>query len=767
MPKMNSIGHSIVRTDAVAKVTGVALYPGDLIMDNMAHMKILFARRPHARIRSIDTSKAEQAPGVIAVFTSKDVPVNEYGLIINDQPVLCGPPPSPLPGLAATPPPSPVGTARQERGEGSGVGGEVVRFVGDQVAVVIAETEKQAAHALELIEVDYEDLAIVTDPREAMRDGAPQLHPQYPNNILNHYRIRKGDVDSAWSKCDVIVEGEYHTPAQEHAYLQPEAGLAYLDAEGRVTVQVAGQWTHEDQMQIAHALDLPKEQIRVIYPAIGGAFGGREDMSVQIVLALAAWRLHQRGIDRPVKIVWSREESMIGHHKRHPMILKCKWGARQDGKLLAAEVRVISDAGAYAYTSTKVQGNATLMCTGAYEIPNVKVDTYSVYTNNIPNGAFRGFGSPQGLYAAEMQMAKLAQALGMDPVEIRMKNVLREGSILSVGTPLPKGVSLPQVIERCALESGWTRSATGWQRPSRASGRDPHKKYGIGFACGFKNVGFSFGFPERCTARIELRGKTEVEEAIVYHAGADVGQGAHTVIIQMAAEALDVPIDKVRLVASDTATSGDSGSASASRLTFMAGNSIKGAAELARQRWKDEERPAVAEYTWFPPKTTPFDPQTGQSEPNFAYGYVAETVEVEVDTETGHVRVLRVWVADDVGRAINPKLVQGQIEGAIVQAQGYAIIENFQQKDGKVLTPYLSNYLIPTVLDVPQEVHSILIEQPDPLGPWGGRGMAEMPYLPFAPAVCAAVQDAIGIWLDEFPLTPDRVLKTIKQKKRS
>jgi CO/xanthine dehydrogenase Mo-binding subunit len=745
---MSVVGQNPPRVDAVAKVTGAALYPGDLVMPNLAHMKILFARRPHARIRRIDTTRAEQAPGVIAVFTSQDVPVNEYGLNIMDQPVLCG-----------TPPLSPPFHGGDERGG-------VVRFVGDQVALVVAETEKQAAHALDLIEVDYEDLPIVTDPREALKTDAPQLHPQVPGNLLNHYRIRKGDVDAAWSACDAIVESEYHTPPQEHAYLQPEAGLAYIDAEGRVTVQVAGQWTHEDRRQIAHALDLPEDRVRVIYPAIGGAFGGREDMSVQIVLALAAWRLHQRGVDRPVKIVWSREESIIGHHKRHPMHFKCKWGARQDGKLLAAEVELISDAGAYCYTSTKVQGNATLMCTGPYEIPNVKVDTYAVYTNNLPSGAFRGFGGPQGLYAAEMQMDKLAQQLGIDPVEFRLKNLLREGSLLSVGTPLPPGVSLDTVTETCAHEAGWAKRDGKWRRPARASSRDPHKKYGLGFACGFKNVGFSFGYQERCWAKIELRGKVEVDEAILYHAAAEVGQGAHTVMRQMAAEALGLPLDRVRLVASDTATSENSGSVSASRMTFMAGNAIRGAAEAALKKWADEDRPAVAEYTWYAPQTTPYDKATGHSTPNFAYGYVAEAAEVEVDIETGHVRVLRVWVADDVGKAINPKLAQGQIEGAIVQAQGYAVIENFQQKDGRVLTPYLSSYLIPTVLDVPQEVNSMLVEEPDPRGPWGARGIAEMPYLPFAPAVCAAVHDAIGIWFDEFPLTPDRVLKAIRQKRR-
>lgn len=735
------VGSNAFRIDAVAKVKGEAQYPGDINMAGLCHMKILFARRPHAIVKAIDTSKAEQAPGVIAIFTAKDVPNNEYGLGYHDQPVLCGP--------------------------GGNTGwGDRVRTIGDQVALVVAETEKQAEHARDLIEVEYEDLPVITDPVEAMKDGAIQIQPDRPGNILQHYRIRKGDVDSVWDKCAAIVVGEYTTPYQEHAFLQPEAGVAYLDEQERVTVVVGGQWTYEDQEQIAHALNLPHDQVRVIYPAIGGAFGGREDMSVQIVLALAAWRLAQRGLRRPVRIIWSREESMIGHHKRHPMRLKATWGARADGKLLAAQVELISDAGPYAGTSTKVQGNATLCCTGPYEIPNVKVDTYTVFTNNILTGAFRGFGGPQGEYEAEMQMDKLAEKLGMDPVELRMKNVLREGSILTVGTPVPKGVSMAQVLEKCALEAGWIKDANGhWQRTARTSAIDPTKRYGLGLAIGYKNVGFSFGAYERSIVRLELRGGAEIEEAIVYHAAAEVGQGTHTVMRQMAAEALGLPIEKVRLVVSDTASSGNSGSVSASRMTFMMGNSIRGAAERALKKWADEERPALVEYAWVAPKTTPYDPESGKSEPNFAYGYVAEAVEVEVDVETGHVRVLRVWCADDVGKAINPAQVRGQIEGALIQAQGYTITENFQMKNGQVLTPYLSNYLIPTVLDVPQEINSIILEYPDPIGPWGARGMGEMPYLPFAPAVCAAVKDAIGIWFDSFPLTPDRVLKAIKGSK--
>ena len=729
------LGKPTARVDALAKVTGEALFPGDIDMPNQAYMKILFAGRPHAIIRRLDTAAAEAMPGVLGVFTAKDVPVNEYGLILPDQPVLCGP-----------------GSTKPYA--------DRVRFVGDQVAVVVAESESIAAAAARRIEVDYEDLPIVTDVLAARQAGAPLLHPDRESNVFWHNQIRKGDIAKGFAAAAVVIESEYRTPAQEHAFLQPEAGVAYLDDEGRVTVEVAGQWTHEDQEQIAHALALPREQVRVRYPAIGGAFGGREDMSVQIVLALAAWRLHQRGIDRPVKIIWSREESILGHHKRHRYVIRSKWGASREGKLLAAEVEVIQDGGAYAYTSTKVLGNSTLMCTGPYEIPNVKVDAYSVYTNHIPGGAFRGFGGPQAAYSAELQMNKLAEALGIDSVEIRMRNLLKEGALLSVGTALPKGVSIGKVVEGCAEHAGWTHTGEGWQRPSRqalGAPAEPHLRRGIGVACGFKNVGFSFGHPEQCWATIELHGGAEIEQVVLRHAGAEVGQGAHTAMAQMAAEAVGVPLDKVRIVASDTATSENSGSASASRMTFMAGNAIRGAVEAAMLKWHDEDRPAIASYQYLPPPTEPYDPVTGMTRPNFAYGYVAEAATVEVDTETGSVRILEVVCADDVGRVVNPQGVRGQIEGGVVQAAGYAILEDFREDGGRVQTSLLSNYLIPGVLDIPDRVQSVILEVEDPLGPWGVRGMAEMPFIPLTPAVVSAVHDALGIWFDEFPLTPERV----------
>lgn len=730
MTTLHTIGKSLPRVDARGKVTGEALYSGDLSMPGMLHMKLLFAGRPHARVKQINTSAAEAAPGVVAIYTAKDVPVNEYGLQWRDQPVLCGPNPSPT-----TKP-----------------GTDVVRFVGDQVAAVVAHTEAEAAAAVKLIEVEYEDLPLVDDAEEALKPGAPRVHEEIgDSNICVHYKIRKGDVEEGFAKAAVIVTGEYRTPVQEHAYLQPEAGLAYMDDAGRIAVVAGGQWTHEDQEQIAHALNMPDENIRVIYPAIGGAFGGREDMSVQIVLALAAWKLQ-----RPVKIIWSRQESMIGHGKRHATVIRSKWGATQDGKLIAMENEIIGDGGAYMYTSNKVLGNSAITSTGPYLVPNVKTDVYGVYTNNVPGAAFRGFGAPQALFMAEMQMDKLAEKLGMDPVEIRLKNALKDGDTMGVGTPSPSPVSVTQCIEAARDRFAWG------ERKQKTEKSVSHLKRGQGFAAGFKNIGFSFGYQENCWAKIEIHGKGEIEKVVLYHAGAEVGQGTHTVMLQMAAEATGVPFEKVSILASDTATSGTSGSVSASRMTFMAGNAIKGAAELALKKWNgEEERPAVAEYKYLAPRTTEFDHETGYSRPNFAYAFVAQAIEVEVDTETGHVHVVRVISADDVGQAINPALVEGQVEGAVVQAQGYAVLEDYKTKNGRVLTDQFSTYLIPTILDIPEKVETVIVQVPDPNGPWGARGIGELPYLTVAPAIASAIHDAIGVWVDEFPFTPERILRAL------
>jgi CO/xanthine dehydrogenase Mo-binding subunit len=504
---------------------------------------------------------------------------------------------------------------------------------------------------------------------------------------------------------------------------------------------------------------------------------------VQITLALAVWRLAQRGLlsGRAVKTIWSREESIIGHGKRHAMKIYTRWGAKRDGKLTAVQVKVIADGGAYMYTSNKVLGNTTLTCTGPYDIPHVAVDTHAVYTNHVPGAAFRGFGGPQGHFAAESQMDKLAEALGIDPVELRLRNIITDQTILSVGTPIPGGVGMKETIITAAKAAGWTQDDAGrWQRPRIANGEPEHAprtthdtvshppsaiRHGLGFAAGFKNVGFSFGYQENSYARIEARGGAAIEEATLFFAGADCGQGNHTIIAQIAAEVLNLPVERVKVIASDTSLMANAGSASASRLTYMSGNAVKGAAEKALAAWQNEDRPAVGEFTYLAPKTTKLDPETGQGKPNFAYGYVAQVAVVAVDTETGQVKVERFISADDVGQAINPQQVTGQIEGAAVQALGYAVLEDWKTREVRVLTDKFSTYLIPTVLDVPDQMDALIVEVPDPNGPFGARGMGEMPYLPAAAAVCAAVYDATGVRFDEFPLTPERVWRGLRGKK--
>ena len=749
-----TIGTSTFRMDAPGKVTGATLFPGDIRRRDFLHAKVVFSNQPHARMVRMDTRAAAALPGVVAILTAEDVPVNEYGLTMADQPVL-------------------VGVTHTGR---SHVPCDVSRWEADHVAVVVAETPTAAAAAAAQIEIEWEPLPLLPDMDAALR-GEVLLHPENgrESNVYYELHARKGDMDRGWRDADVIIEGEYELPYQEHAYLQPEAAVSYVDEQGRVTVEVAGQWTHEDQEQIAHALDLPREQVRVIYPAIGGAFGGREDMSLQIVMALAAWRLHQRGEVRPIRTQWSREESIVGHHKRHRAKVVTRWGATKAGRITAVVADVTMDAGAYNYTSNKVLGNFHITVGGAYDIPNAHIDSRCVYTTATPGGAFRGFGAPQGTFVAESQMNKLAAALGMDPVRIRLLNCLRPNSISITQSPMPAGVSLPEVITACAQAAGWRETEGGdWLPPAAPADPAPLHAFqslppqdgavrrGRGFACAYKNVGFSYGFPERCEATIELYGKGEVERVICRHAGADCGQGAHTAFRQMAAAAAGVSVDKVDVIVSDTAETGDSGSASASRMTFMAGSAIRAAAENALEAWRGENRPAIGHARYTPRPTVALDHATGAGDGNITFGYVAQYVELAVDVETGHIVVERVVSSNDVGKAINPLLVEGQIEGAVVQAYGYAVTEHLQSSAGRILTPRLSTYLIPGIRDIPARVDSVILEIPDPQGPWGARGMAEMPFIPLAPAVAAALHDATGVWFDALPLTPERVQRKMR-----
>ncbi len=714
------IGASAPRPDALDKVTGAARYPADLFTPGMLHAKAIFAHRASARIVSIDAAAAQRMPGVRAVLGANDVPYNRFGLIEADQPLLC-----------------------EDR----------VRFAGDRIALVVADTPEIAAAAASLVAIEYEDLPVVADALEALRPDAPRVHEDR-SNVLLHQKVRKGDVAAAFRSADVVLDAEFSTGWQEHAYLQPDAGIAYWDDDGRLVLETAGQWLHEDRRQIAAMLRMPEERLVVRYAKIGGAFGGREDLSLPPLVALAAWRLKA-----PVAMRWSREESIVGHHKRHPFRITSRWAAMRDGTIVAAQTRLVADGGAYASTSAEVLKCATIFATGPYEIANVATDGIVCYTNNVPSGAFRGFGAPQAHFAAESMVTRLAHALGLDPAEVRRKNLYREGDIESTGRPLPAGVSVREVFARCLEES---RSL--FPVPLRNGSLSPLRR-GIGIACGIKNVGYSFGFPEQATATVELDvGSVAIRSARVRIGTADVGQGAHLVLRQIAAEALDLDLERVYAITDASDEAPNAGSASASRMTLMGGRAVKDACDEARRRWLSGETPA-ATVQYRAPRTTALDIETGDGTPNYCYGYVAQAVEVEVDVRTGLVRVVRAISVHDVGRAINKQQVEGQIEGCIAQAVGFTLTENFICKEGKILTPYFSTYLLPTALDMP-EIHPVIVENPDPNGPYGARGMAEMALVPFAAAVAAAVHDATGAWVSDLPMTPERVLGAIRTQQR-
>ena len=598
--------------------------------------------------------------------------------------------------------------------------------------------------------------------------GDTLIHPEngQETNTYVSYKIRKGDMEAGWAAADVVIEGTYEVPYQEHAYLQPEAGMSYVDDAGRITVEIGG--------------PMDPRGSRTDRPCAGSAPGGgaghlpghrrrlRRPRRYDAADRAGARRLAAQ----PARRASSGHVPMEPRRVDHRSSQAPPWtNSRQVGRNPrrpdhCRRSRRWLDAGGYNYTTNKVLGNLHLSVAGCYEVPNARIDSHGVYTNAAIGGAFRGFGGPQGAFVAETQINKLAAAIRLDPIELRRRNTLREGSIGITQTPMPAGVTLPEVIEACAQRVDFAAppSAVSMSPMATLAADEAALRRGRGFACAFKNVGFSFGFPERCEAELHLYPGDDdtIGRVELFHGAADVGQGSHQALLQMAADAVGVALDRVEGHFSDTAISGDSGSVSASRMTWMAGNSILGAAEEAEKRWREGDRPAVGRFRFVPPPTEALDPETGVSVPNFTYGYVAQAVEIAVEIETGHIVVDRVVSAHDVGRAINPAQVVGQIEGCVVQAHGYALSEDLQVRDGHITNPRLSSYLIPGIGDVPRLIESVILELGDPLGPWGARGMAEMPFMTYAPAVVAALHDATGVWFDQFPLTPSRVLAGLR-----
>jgi CO/xanthine dehydrogenase Mo-binding subunit len=737
--QLKAVGQGVQRLDIHQKVRGTRKYPQDFNMEGQLYATVVWSAHPHAVVKRIDTSAAEAVPGVVRVLTYRDVPVNEYGINVYDQQVLVSE-------------------------------GDKVRWVGDRIAIVVAESERVAAQARDLVQVEYEPLPVVDDPRQAMETGAPLVHADHEHNVLKHISIRRGDVEQAFAQADVIVEGYYTTHFVEHAYMQPDAALGYVDDQGRITIITSCQWPADDLHQIAHILDLPEDQLREIVPSVGGAFGGREDMYVQHLAALCAFVLR-----RPVKIVFDREEVTQRTGKRHPFYMRHRTGATHDGRIVAAEVEIISDAGAYASTSIVVLSNAATFAVGPYKVPNACIDAYAVYTNNAVTMAMRGFGATQAPLGYEPQMDKLAAALNMDPVELRMKNLLDVGDVAVTGNVMTVETGVKETLRQAALAAGWRCEDEHWIKPDVGVPSSPEKRRGIGVAIGYKNVGYSLGFEDKSSAIVELSlaESGEIARVLVKIATVEVGQGVLTAMAQIAADTLGVDVGKVRLALVDTANTPDAGSSSASRHVFMSGNAVFRAAARAKEKWEAVLRAETgethieAEYTFYgrdARATTSFAPETGQCEPHISYTYATQIALVEVDVETGQTDILKFWAATDAGTVVNPLTYFGQQAGGVHMGVGYALTENYIQQEGRPRTRRFSEYHIPTVLDMPREFESIAVESaPDPKGPFGATGMGETTTLPTAPAITSAIHDATGVWISDLPASSERVWRALQE----
>jgi CO/xanthine dehydrogenase Mo-binding subunit len=728
--ELGRVGEIVPRTDGIPKVTGEFAYSSDLQAAGMLWGHTLRSPHAHARINGIDTSAALAAPGVHAVLTHEDVPGEKrYGLEFQDQPVLAF---------------------------------ERVRYFGEPVAIVAAEHPEQARRAAELIQVDYEPLEPIADAERATEQEP--LHPDRPTmghgyrddprpNVVRSLVIRHGDPEA---EGEVSVSGVYEVGIQDQAFLGPESGLAVPDGEGGVDVYVATQWLHVDRDQVAPCLALEPEQVRIHLAGVGGAFGGREDLSMQIHGALLA--LHT---NRPVKIVYNREESFVGHIHRHPAKIWMEHRARRDGKLVNVRVRILLDGGAYASSSTAVTSNAASFACGPYAVDNALIESLCVYTNNPPCGAMRGFGAVQGCFAHEAQMDRLAAELDIDPIELRLLNALQPGDRMPIGQlitgklpvaevirraaalPVPEAEALPRDPMRLPGGSGNTTRGEGVQR-------------GVGFAVGFKNIGYSEGFDDYTAARVRL---FENGSAEVHCAAAEVGQGVAGVILQVACTELGT--EDVTLAPHTTATVGSAGSASASRMTWMASGAVRDACRAAlEERERSGGRNVDVERIYRHPRTSPLDPETGQTtgdRSHVAYAVAAMRVVAEVDVELGLTRVVWIGTAQDVGKAVNPQAVTGQIEGGTAQGLGLALMEEIQTRDGLITNASFTDYLIPTTLDMPPVV-SELVEDAEPDAPYGAKGVGEPPTVVSTAAVVSALRAATGKDLTRVPVKPDDIV---------
>lgn len=747
------VGKVHVRPEAVAKVTGRAQFTDDLQLPGMIYGRAKRADVPHAIVKSVDISDAKSLPGVLAVLTAEDIPGDHYhGTIIRDWPSIVGV-------------------------------GEKIRYVGDTVAIVAAETDDIAAQALDLIYVKYETLPVVSDPVSAHQAGAPMVHDK--GNLLKHIKVRKGDVEKGFEEADLILDHTFHTATYDHAFLEPECSIAQLTPEGRMEIFVGSQIAYEDREMVALALGWPEERVHVIGMLIGGGFGGKEDITGQVHAALLC-----NATKRPVKILYDRHESITYDVKRHATQIRVKMGAKRTGELVAVETELYGDTGAYASLGEAVMTRATTHSSGPYEMPHVKGDCYAMYTNNVPSGAYRGFGVMQSAFAIETMMDMLAEELQMDPVEIRRKNALRIGSVTNTGQLLNESVGLLECIDR--VEEELKRLAGDHPFVARPVPSQPHKRRSWGIAAGYKNTGLGGGIPDEAGATVELFEDGTVESRT---SSAEIGQGLVTVLQMITAEELNMPIEKVRVLLSDTDLTPNGGPTTASRQTFMSGNAVRHAARVLRdalvsevaekydvapdlirmeggkvrangntielsdlaREMKKKGLDLRAKYLYSAPETRPLG-EGGDM--HFAFSFAVQAAEVEVDTLTGEVKVLNIIAANDVGTAINPLGLQVQVEGGVVMGVGHALTEKFIMEEGRVVTDRLAMYRMPNISQTP-EIISIVVEEKVSEGPFGAKGVGEVVLVPTSPAITNAIYNAVGVRFFEIPVDQEIIARPL------
>ncbi len=755
----NSVGHTNLRPDGIEKVTGDAIYTDDLIFDGMLYAKAKRAMIPHGFLTRLDISKAKALKGVIAVLTAEDIPgEHNHGLVIYDWPVMVGI-------------------------------GERVRYVGDAIAIVAAETQEIAEQASALIEAEFDLQPVITNPVQARQEGVPQIHEK--GNLLKHIKVRKGDMDKGFAESDIILEHTFHTPTTDHAFIEPECSIGVPLPDGRIEIYCGSQIPYQDRTQVARAMGWDESRVRVVGQLMGGGFGGKEDIMGQIHVAMLA-----NVTQRPVKLLFDRHESLLVHPKRHATQIRVKIGAKKNGRLIASETELYGDTGAYASLGEKVMTRATTHSAGPYDIEHVRADCYAMYTNNPPAGAFRGFGVTQSAFAVESMMDMLAEKLNIEPVELRRMNALRIGSITNTGQELRESVGLMECIDKV---SGAMCQVSGLKEADlfkpRLISETPHLVRSWGFAAAYKNTGLGGGAPDISNAEVELydNGKFEVRSS-----SAEMGQGLVTVMQTIVAEEMAVSPSQVRVLVMDTDLTPNGGPTTASRQTFVTGNASRYAAKTLREAItavmaeKYDVRPEQirfengivhmnghsmtyaevasemkaagqhprALYTYEAPKTQPLG--TG-GDMHFAFSFGVQAAEVEVNKLTGEVRVLRVISANDVGMAVNPLGLQGQVEGGVMMGLGNCLTEEFIMDNGNVVTDHLARYRVPGIMLTP-EITSIIVEHPISTGPYGAKGVGEICSIPTTPAITNAIYNAVGVRFDTLPVDQEKIARALWER---